>query len=84
MSFRSSSNHHCPVGKAIHLCTTCPCCVSMRTSKHVSYSFLEFFLQLKGWADDYQSKGIFILWLCNKPSVIVYKPEYVEVILFFN
>jgi hypothetical protein len=41
--------------------------------------FVGFFIQIKGWADEFLADGLFCVWLAQKPVVIIFKPEYVEV-----
>ena len=36
-------------------------------------------MQVKGWANEFQTQGLFCIWLAQKPIVLIYKPEYVEV-----
>ena len=39
----------------------------------------EFFVQIRGWCDDYK-EGMFVLWLGpSVPFVVLYRPDYVEV-----
>ncbi|XP_028417566.1 cytochrome P450 4V2-like [Dendronephthya gigantea] len=41
----------------------------------------EFFTQIKGWVDNCYADGLFSVWLGQTPVVILYKPEYVEILL---
>ena len=45
-------------------------------------TLLEFYKQVKGWADEYQADGLFCVWLAHKPVVAIFKPEHVEVQCF--
>lgn len=60
----------------IHVITTS----KMWSSSSVLYiTVVEFTMQLKGWAQEFQPEGILVLWLGMKPIVVLFKPEYVEV-----
>ena len=40
---------------------------------------VEFVIQMREWAHEFQSDGIMVMWLGPKPAVALFKPEYVEV-----
>ncbi|XP_028415753.1 cytochrome P450 4V2-like [Dendronephthya gigantea] len=41
----------------------------------------ELFTQTKGWVDKCYADGLFSVWLGRTPVVVLFKPEYVEILL---
>lgn len=41
---------------------------------------LEFLLQMTGWCEEY-TEGLFCVWLGRTPFIVIYKPEFAEVII---
>ena len=43
------------------------------------YLILEFLLQIKRWCEEY-TQGLYCIWLGRTPFIVIYKPEFAEVI----
>ena len=41
-------------------------------------------MQVKGWASEFQAEGLCCIWLGHIPIVVIFKPEYVEVLCGLN
>jgi hypothetical protein len=41
--------------------------------------FVEFLIQISGWAEEFRAEGICCIWLAQKPVVGLFNAEYVEV-----
>ena len=41
--------------------------------------FVDFFIQIRDWSEEFRTPGLMCIWLAQKPVVGLFKPEYVEV-----